>query len=392
MRKFYAFITVIVVLSMLVTACGSRRPGPVLIQLGPRISGVDVPDPAVNFGGEAFTFGVTTTGPAVVAWEWDFGGGAVPDVSTSSAPVVTLVNTDTVNNASYSGTVTVWDADSRYDEMDFDYEVGPMQNQIPEFTDGPTFATAGNTATVTFTIDDADGDDVTITLALTAPGSVGMSDDVINASVGDYGPFVVTLTNGSFDSADVTVDITLDDGTNTFDGSAGGTIAGITPENPNSIIVVPSSTNVAVGETFAVSVYVYDLTFAAAYFNSIFLAYGTGLAPVGGTWNLGAVGGGAWDKDGSYWEAFPDTVLAVGDALFLTIEPGAVVVNCSAQGAGPAGTPVGAGGPLFNFEMTANTAGTWDLTFTSASTYYTEPDGSTQHFFDDEVGATITVS
>ena len=390
MRKLYAFITVIVVLSILVTACGSRRPGPVLIQLGPRISGVDVPDPTVNFGGEAFTFGVTTTGPAVVAWEWDFGGGAIPDTSTSSAPVVTLVNADTENNASYTGTVTVWDADSRYDEFSYDYEVGPMQNQIPEFVGDIVFDDTANT--VTFEIIDDDGDDVTITLTLTAPGSVGMSDDVIAAGVGNYGPFVVTLTNSSFDAADFTLDITLDDGTDTVDGTVSGTLAGIEPDVSNSIIAVPSSTSVAVGETFTVTVYVYDLTAAAAYFNSIFLAYGDGLSPVGGTWNLGAVGGGTWDKDGSYWEAFPDTVLAVGDALFLTIEPGAVVVNCSAQGAGPTGTAIGAGGPLFNFEMTADTAGDWDLTFTSASTYYTEPDGATQHFFDDEVGATITVS
>jgi len=391
-RKFYAFIAVFVVLGLLVNACGSERPGPVLLQLGPRITDVDVPDPTVNFGGEAFTFGVTTSGPPVVAWQWDFGGGAVPDASTSSAPVVTLVNASTDTNASYSGTVTVWDADNRSDSMDFDYEVGPMQNQLPEFTDGPTFAAADNTATVTFTIDDADGDDVTITLVLTAPGSVSMSDDVINAGAGNYGPFVVTLTNSSFDPADVTVDITLDDGTDTVDGSAGGTIAGITPENSNSIIIVPSATSVAVGDTFTVTVYVYDLTFPAAYFNSIFIPYGDGLSPVQGTWNLGATGGGTWDKDGSYWEAFPDAILQVGDGLFLNIEPGAVVVNCSAMGAGATGSAIGDGGPLFNFEMTADTAGTWDLTFTSASTYYTEPDGSTQHFFDDEVGATITVS
>jgi hypothetical protein len=187
------------------------------------------------------------------------------------------------------------------------------------------------------------------------------------------------------------VDITLDDGTETTDGSAGGTVTGITPDTSNSIIAVPSSTNVAVGDTFTVIVYVYDLTSPAAYFNSIFLTYGDGLSPVSGTWNLGAVGGAEWDKDGSYWEGFPDALLPVNPG-FLTLEPGAVVVNASAQGAGPTGSAVGAGGPLFNFQMTADTAGSYDLTFTTASTYYTEPDGSTQHSFDDEVGATITVS
>jgi hypothetical protein len=387
-RKFYAFITVIVVLSILVTACGSRRPGPMVVVLGPSISGITVPSGL--YAGETFTFSATTTGTDVVAWSWDFGGGANPNTSILESPTVVLVNPSTENPATYTVTLIVTDADGRTDTFTADYTVERTLNTAPVFTDGPTFAAATNT--VTFTIDDADGDDVTITLALTAASSVGMSDDVINATSADYGPFVVTLTNSSFADEAFTVDITLDDGTDTTDGSVSDTIGGIEPENPNSIIVVPSATAVGVGDTFTVSVYVYDLTAAAAYFNSIFLAYGDGLSPVGGTWNLGAIGGGTWDKDGSYWEAFPDTVLAVGDALFLTIEAGAVVVNCSAQGAGPTGTAIGAGGPLFNFEMTADTAGDWDLTFTSASTYYTEPDGATQHFFDDEVGATITVS
>jgi hypothetical protein len=389
-RKFYAFITVIVVLSLLVTACGSRRPGPVLIQLGPRISDVDVPT-GLN-AGDTFTFSVTTSGPDVVAWEWDFGGGATPNTSTAEMPLVTLVNPSRTDDATYTGTVTVWDADNRTDEMEFDFTVGRTLNTAPEFTDGPTFAAgAANDATVSFTINDDDGDDVTITLALTAPDGVGISDTLIDATAGNYGPFDVTITNNNFEDADVTVDITLDDGTETTDGSAGGTVTGITPDTSNSIIAVPSSTNVAVGDTFTVIVYVYDLTSPAAYFNSIFLTYGDGLSPVSGTWNLGAVGGAEWDKDGSYWEGFPDALLPVNPG-FLTLEPGAVVVNASAQGAGPTGSAVGAGGPLFNFQMTADTAGSYDLTFTTASTYYTEPDGSTQHSFDDEVGATITVS
>jgi hypothetical protein len=393
-RKFYAFITVIVVLSLLVTACGSRRPGPVVLQLGPRITDVDVPDPTVNFGNETFTFSVTTSGPAVVAWQWSFGGGANPNTSTAEMPTVTLLNTSYTDNASYTGTVTVTDADGRSDEMDFDYDVGPLQNSAPVFTDGPTFtaSTTANTATVDFTITDAEADDVTITLALTAPAGVSISDAEIAATSADYGPFTVTVTNNNFEQASVTVDITLDDGALQTSGSVGGDILGMTPATSNAILAVPSATNVAAGDTFTVTVYVFDLTYAAAYFNSIFLTYGDGLSPVGGSWNLGAVGGGTWDKDGAYWEAFPDAILPVGDALFLTVEEGAVVSNCSAQGAGPTGSAVGAGGALFNFQMTADTAGSWDLAFQTADTYYTEPDGSTQHSFDTEEGATITVS
>jgi len=391
-RKFYAFITVIMVLSILVTACGSRRPGPVSIQLGPRISGVDVPDPAVNFGGEAFTFGVTVTGPPAVAWAWDFGGGAVPDTSTSSAPVVTLVNPSTEDNASYSGTVTVWDADSRYDEMDFDYTVGPMQNQSPEFVAGPAFATTGNTATVTFEIVDGDDEDVTITLALTTTGSVSMSDTVINASLGDYGPFVVTLTNGSFDPADVTVDITLDDGTDTTDGAVSGTIAGLMPDNPDTILVVPTATEVAVGETFGITVYLYQIANAVGYFNSIEIDYGGDagiLTPDETSWNLGAPGGGELDKDGAFWEAFPDSLLPVGGSMFWLGDT--LSVNVSALGSPPTGAPAGAGGPLFYAEFTANAIGTVDMQFVHDGTYYSGPD-TTQHFFTHEVGTTITVS
>lgn len=409
MRKFYAFITVIMVLSILVTACGSRRPGPVSIQLGPRISGVDVPDPAVNFGGEAFTFGVTVTGPPAVAWAWDFGGGAVPDTSTSSAPVVTLVNPSTEENASYSGTVTVWDADSRYDEMDFDYTVGPMQNQSPEFTDGPTFATTGNTATVTFTVNDGDDEDVTITLALTTTGSVSMSDTVINASLGDYGPFVVTLTNGSFDPADVTVDITLDDGTDTEDGMVSGTIAGLMPDNPDTILVVPTATEVAVGETFGITVYAYEVAFEVGYLNSIKVGYGGDYAVEPNyedwtltvdppSWNLGAPGGDQWAKDGPFWEAVSSVILEVGARLFswddiTTNTPWeTLAVNVSLLGTPPSGAPAGTSGPIFYIEFVANEAGTVDFTFDHDGTYYSEPDGATQHFFTHEVGATITVS
>ncbi len=397
MRKFYAFITVIVVLSILVTACGSRRPGPVVVVLGPSIASIAVPS-GLN-AGESFTFSATTTGTDVVAWSWNFGGGADPNTSTLESPMVTLVNPSTDDPATYTVTLIVTDADGRTDTFTADYTVERTLNTPPGFVGDIVFATADNTATVTFTITDADEDDVTITLVLTAPGSVGMSADVINATFGDYGPFVVTLTNGSFDEAAVTVDITLDDGTDTTPGSAGGTIAGITPEMSNSIIVVPSATAVSVGDTFTVTVYVYDLTSPAGWFNSTHIPYGDGISPVYDpdpadpttSWNLGAVGGGTWGKDGAYWTTFPDPILAAGEMLFLSIEPGAVVVNCSAQTATPTGSDIGAGGPLFNFQMTADTPGSWELTFTSASTYYTAPDG-TQQFYDDEVSATITVS
>jgi len=374
-------------MSLLVGACGNKLPGPVKLQLGPRITGITYPTAAEYNAGDTFTFSVTTTGPAVVSYLWTFGGGAVPDTSTAANPTVTLVNPSTTADATYTVTVTVTDADNRSDTETAQYSVGPTLNQAPVFVD-PAVPATGLGSTFNFTINDADGDDVAITLALTAGEGLGLAPTAIDAGAGNYGPFTVTLTNMSPDDIAYTVTITLDDGVNAaVSGTFSGTAEGFPTEADTIYVFAPSSVNV--GDTFQVLCYASEPAQVVGYLNSVEIAYSAGLAPDSNSWNLGAPGGAQWEKDGSFWAASTDSLLEIGGGNFF-LGP-TVAVNVSPLGTPPNGVPAGTSGPLFNFMMEATAAGEQTLTFVHAGTNYLLPD-TTMVYFANEVGATITVN
>ena len=401
MRRLFGSIIVLLALSLLVSACGSKLRGWDIIQLGPRISGVTAPTSA-NHAGENFTFAVQTTGPTVVAWDWDFAGGALPATATTATPTVVLVNPSTTTDATYNGSVTVTDADNRSDTIDFTYVVGMTLNQDPEFVGLP----ASITGNFSFGVTDADGDPVTITLALTSGSGVTINPTTINAT-SPYGTYDITVSNDGVDPVDIVIGITLNDGVNDdVVGSVSGTIPGIDLD-PNGIYVIaPASVNV--GDDFTVTVYASSLEFPLAYLSSVVLDYGGDeatrpnyadwlLTVNPDSWNLGAAGGDAWAKDGTLWDAYTSSLLAIGARLFSwddinTNTPWAnISVNVSGLGAPPNGAPAGASGPLFNIAFHANAAGSVNFSFVDADTYYAEPD-NTEHPFVNYVGATVVIN
>lgn len=384
MRRLFGSIIVLLALSLLVSACSSHFRGWDIVQLGPRIQGVTAPT-AANHAGDNFTFAVQTTGPAVVSWDWNFDGGATPGTATTATPTVVLVNPSTTTDATYSGSVTVTDADDRSDTFDFTYVVGRTLNQSPVFVGLPA-SISGN---FSFSIDDPDGDPVTITLALTSGTGVTIDPMTINATSANYGPFNITVTNTGVADAAITIGITLNDGVNAdVVDSVSGTVAGIVLPT-NSIVIVPSATTVNAGDTFMVTVYGGNLDFALGYLNSVDFTFGANVAPDTASFNVGAAGGAMDFKDG-FWDGVPDAVFPPATALFF-LTPGHVQANISLLGSPPTGKAAGSSGALFNVMFTANTAGVCNLDFVPAGTNYFDPAGAT-HDFTNLVNATVTVN
>lgn len=383
MRRLFGSIIVLLALSLLVSACGSKLRGWDIIQLGPRIAGVTAPT-AANHAGENFTFAVQVTGPAVVAWAWDFDGGATPSTATTATPTVVLVNPSTTDDATYNGSVTVTDADGRSDTFDFTFVVGRTLNQSPVFVGLPA-SIDGN---FSFSIDDPDGDPVTITLALTSGAGVTIDPMSINATA-PYGTYNINVSNNGVEDAAITIGITLNDGVNPdVVDDVSGTIAGIALP-VNSIVIVPSAATVNAGDTFMVTVYGGNLDFALGYLNSVDFTFGANVAPDSSSFNVGAAGGAMDFKDG-FWADVPDALFPPATALFF-LTPGHVQANISLLGSPPTGAPAGTSGALFNVMFTANTAGVCNLDFVPAGTNYFDPSGAT-HDFTNLVNATVTVN
>ncbi|OGK09047.1 MAG: hypothetical protein A2Y63_01810 [Candidatus Riflebacteria bacterium RBG_13_59_9] len=376
------------VLSLLVGGCGNKLPGPVTLQLGPRITGITVP---VDLNaGATFTFGVTTSGPPVVTYSWEFDGGAAPNTSTAVSPTVTLINPSTTDSATYTVTVMVTDADNRSDTETAEYTVGRTLNQSPSFVGAIGFAAAVNVGTVTFTIADPDDDDVAVTLELTAGTDLDLDVTAIDAGAGNYGPFEATLTNMTPDDIDFTLLITLDDDVNDpVTGELVDTVPGLSLIADAIYMFAPASVNV--GDTFKVVVYASAPVNTVGYIDSIEIVYPAGFAPVTTSWNLGAVGGDTWAKDGNFWAASTDTLFEVATNLFFLGDT--VAVNMSPMGASPAGVAAGTTGPLFSFDFTANAAGVQTLSFVHGGTHYLLTDGATTAYFDGgEFGLDVTVN
>ena len=329
MRRLFGSIIVLLALSLLVSACGSKLRGWDIVQLGPRISGVTAPT-ASNNAGTSFTFSATTTGPAVVAWDWDFDGGATPATATTASPTVVLVNPSTTADATYNGSVTVTNSDNRSDTYDFTYVVGRTLNQLPAFVGLP----ASITGNFSFGVTDPDGDPVTITLALTSGSGVTINPMVINAT-SPYGTYDIAVSNNGVDPVDIVIGITLNDGVNDdVVGSVGGTIPGIDLDPAGIYVIAPSSVNV--GDTFTVTVYASATAFEMLQLSSVVINYG-GTEATRPTfedwlitvdpdsWDLGAVNdagvAASWTKDGSFWEDYRrrSSLLALASSLGMTI-------------------------------------------------------------------------
>ncbi len=386
MRRLYGLIAVILVLGLLVS-CGSRLPGPRTIILGPRVASVTTPS-GLN-AGDSFTFVATVSGSPIITWSWNFDGGATPNTSTAMSPTVVLVNPSTTDSADYNASVTVADADGRSYTYNFTFTVGETLNQAPVFVGLP----ASITGNFTFSINDADGDDVTIALTLVS-GDVTVSPLTIAATSANYGPFDISVSNAGVEDQDVTIDIALNDGHHDdVVDTVTGTVAGVVLD-ADTIYIVPSADTVNVGDTVTIVVYVGALPNRLSYLSSCDIIFSDNLTPVAGSWNLGAPGGLAWDKDG-FWNALPTPILGAGEALFFA--PPHLTVGANELGDAPdytkVGTDPGSSGALFNAQLTAAAAGEGTFTFVQDNTFYYGPEGTTTKiFFGAYVDATVTIN
>ena len=375
------------------SACGgsgigdtSRNLWPRDIVVGPSILSVDVPSSIVYRDADAFTFSAETQGSPVIAWAWDFGGGANPNTSNLPAPTVTLVNYSTMDSASYVCTLTVTDADGNANTVQVEYQVGRGYGPEISFADGPTLC-RGNPATVVFAIDNPDDDWITVTIELLEGD--GVTIEPTTMEVFDYGPYEVTVTNHMLWDAYVTIGITLDNGYFQTCDQATGIVYGIHPE-PGSIAIQPVTATVSVGEAVLVEVYAFDILYPVAYFNYIALTKCDGLRVLWESWNLGTPGGDTWEKDGWFWDSFPDPIRIPEYTFFML--PDTPEWSICADGSNPVGAPPGTSGPIFNVQFIAVEPGTWLIGFVPENTHYLEPDGETQHVFTDYLGCEVTVT
>lgn len=220
------YILLMVALALICAACASgssqRIWWPQTITVGPKIVSMVVPEEP-RFGVRGWRFSAETSGSPVVSWEWDFGGGASPNESTEAAPYVYLLNPSFDEDAKYTCTLIVRDAQGNSDTMSIDYYVGLDCTLPPTFVDLPS-SINGN---FSFSINDVDGDPVEITLGVTQGEGVTVEPPYIHATSENYGPFNITVTNHNIEDTVIGIEITLDNGDIPVDGYVSGTIPGI---------------------------------------------------------------------------------------------------------------------------------------------------------------------
>jgi hypothetical protein len=387
-------------LIVLATSCETLNIGGTQVPFrGPIVS---VTPPADMNGGESHTWSASWVGgtaPYSISWNW--GGGANPNTAaangiagTTNSQTVTMVNPSQTDSANYNLTVTVTDAQGLGQPATFAYVVDPTLNTAPVIT-----ATNFAAGTLTVSVTDAEGDDVTVDITPSAGISAGSTSDVVAGGNGDA-TFSLSADD-IFSGASGTVDITATDTPGDTDtASQAVNIAGITLI-ADTLIAVPLSGSSSTGTGVRVVVATGVPANAFQFMNGVGVTVESDAQYVATTFNAGAVGGAAGDVDG-FW-----TAMAPGGGFLL---PPDNFIQASDIGGGQERwdfnlTPIGgsdqttAEGALFNFEFSFSAAGTKTLGFqefeTVNRTYY--QDGSNnEHFWGDitnsSVPNTITVN
>ncbi len=389
MKGFWTLVVVAVAAAAL-SACGGNDSSPSrwpwAVRVGPSIVSVDVPSGDVH-GFSLFTFSAETSGSPVVSWDWDFGGGANPNESSVPRPPVILLNYSMTRCAFYTCTLTVTDADGNADMVQVEYQVGPGYDLDPWFEMEPTFYW-GNPATVIFSVSDwGIGNEVVVTIEVIEGEGITVEPTTMTVPL-DSGPYEVTVTNHMLWDVYATIRITLDNGYYQTRGEATGIVYGFHPQ-PGSIVIQPNAATVGLGETVLIEVSVYDILYPVAYFDGIELLPCEGMRYRTLSWDLGSPGGVTWEEDGTFWDAFSDSIFVPNDVLFWL--NGRLGWSISPRGPNPIGAPAGTSGPLFNMEFKAVEPGMWRIDFVPEHTHYLEPDGETQHYFTDYLGCEVTV-
>jgi len=363
---------------------------------------VQITVPANIVAGGTGTFSATWQGgigATTVTWDFNAAVTADPAPTANATPpataTVTFVGSTT---AATAGTLTVTVTDSNGQSA-----TGTATFSVPLIPNvAPTITLAANNAacTVTATVHDDDGDDVTVeatTVAaafnsntgvqtISGDGTHDFSFSALDVLAGGTGDITFTATD-TFNNV-VTATTTL-------------TCAGITLA-ADTIYAIPTASSIAAGsnETIVVATGVpanpfqyltgtrvtIDQSSGALYVGGTAAAGGT--ADVPGSFNAGAVGGTAGDVDG-FWTCMapasfllpPDNFIQRSDAggglygfdFNLTPLGGADVTTCE--------------GALFNFQLQVPNAGTYTLGFqdvnTVSRTYYQDGNQTPDYFWGD---------
>jgi hypothetical protein len=316
-----------------------------------------------------------------------------------------MVNNSLTDNATYTVSVTVTDAQGLFRTETESYVVGPTPNQNPVIN-SVTYDEASRTLTVN--VSDPDGDDIDVTVTEPAGLSAGSTTDTVAGG----GPGDATFTWSAADlfaggSGQTT--ITADDGAGgTATDDANITVPGITLID-DTMIAVPlaGSTGVSDGNrsTADGGVTIVVATGVPAnpfnFMNGVGVTVETAATFQSNTFNAGAVGGGAGDVDG-FW-----TAMNPGGGFLL---PPDNFIQATDIGGGLERwdfnlTPIGgadqttASGALFNFVFEFGSAGTYNLGFqefeTVNRTYYQDA-ANNEYFWGDitnsSVPNTVTVN
>ncbi len=397
MRRVFVLIAFLVGAVLFTSACGKKVSGPVGVLLGPSIGEITT-NPATFFGNDTVTFTATINGSGTITWTWDFDGGATPQTvsgsgSSASATVVVINNSQT-EDATYEGTLTATDQFGTRTKT-FTFTVGPLQNQAPVI-ESVTYADG----VITVTASDPDGDPLTYEFTVTS-GNVELT-------VSDNTAIVSAPGLGTFD---FTVEVTVSDGRGgTATDSVSGQISNVPPQD-NAIWMVAEPASASVGDTITIKVFGWNLANELRYLNTVHVAFSGNLEYVANSFDVG-VPGGNWDIDG-FWSLLGGVGgLAPGDQFEFLFGPYPksqadyandpawadydyfIEVNISplpaVPGQDPTPAPAGSSDALFNFQVTATSAGTAKLRFYHDKTKYgLTSDG--EFFFWDEQVLTIEI-
>jgi len=336
------------------------------------------------FAGETGVLKVTWTGgwsPYTIAC--NMGGGIIEDVPSGTPAESPFTHEFTLEEGTWTYTVTVIDSGGIPGTCTGTFDVGPPLNQPPSI-DNVTL----DSGLLTVEVSDPDGDPVTVELALPAGlDAHALSEQAVGGVAtfeifatdiiaGGTGTFTITATDGQGGEDQDTLTVTID--------------PIVVAEG--ALVAIPSMGATTVGGEVTVVVISGDFPAGAPfhYMNGVAVTVEEGATYVDGTYNVGAVGGDQKDPDGLWAEMspppssflLPDDFMIMEQSMFEP--PGLHFIGFNLTPIG--GSEVTTGGILFNFGLTFDHAGTYNLGFLEFQdvkrTYYSDSEAA-EYYWDD---------
>lgn len=354
------FVLVALGLLILAASCDTKNIGSGTPSRGP-VPTVSVPG-TMNGSADA-TWSVSWIGgqgPYTVTWS--FGGGAAnvgPIAATSpNSQTVTMINPSTTDSVNYTYTVTVRDALGLEGIATGPYTVGPTLNQAPSIT-AVNFADG----TLTVTVSDPEGDDVTVTPSDVAGLSFSPANVVVSGGAGDA-VFSWSATD-LFAGGNGNTTITAEDSKGASDTETQAVSVAPLVLEADTIYVLPLTHSAATGEAVTFVCATGTMANPFQFLNGVGVIVEDDADYVSNSFNIGPVGGGAGDVDGAIWTAVGPSGFLLADNLIQatasgggnTIPAGRERWGFNATGLGGSDINNGAG-ILFNFQFTFGSAGT----------------------------------